>query len=166
MRSINQCFTVCWGRILPACTESWPRPSSGPLRWSESDLIVQHQRLTSLMLSWLNGIKSLLPGPKFLWKVFAEKWRLLQQINTHDFCPVLLTPYLYLALALCVHVNKRYSFLHLHCVFTLIPVISCYNCCSCCCIYLSVFISLCSYWIYLIVFAYTHHYTCTLLCTL
>lgn len=42
-------FPVWCGRTWLVCTESWPQPG----------FITQHQRRTSVTLSWLNGTKSL-----------------------------------------------------------------------------------------------------------
>ena len=52
----------------------------------------KHPCPTTLMLLWLNGIKSLQKCSNIQWKAFPEEWRLLQQqrrdqlhINAHDF---------------------------------------------------------------------------------
>jgi hypothetical protein len=58
----------------------------------EPGLIVQHQCLTSLMLLWLNGRKSLQQCSNIYWKAFPEEWMLLLEqrgtqlhINVHKF---------------------------------------------------------------------------------
>lgn len=69
-------------------TDTHKCPNTNPVQhlWEEADADIQHQWLTSLMLLWLSGRKSLQPGSTSLWKVHPEEWQLSQQrTNAHSF---------------------------------------------------------------------------------
>lgn len=74
-----------WFSVSKNLTAPLRAPTETPFNFSEMKrkvdcercLIIRRCRLTSLILSSLNGRKSPHPGAKSLWNVFPEEWRLL-----------------------------------------------------------------------------------------
>lgn len=83
--SASNSFAICFNKTTPLYTKpgaslvhtfgmNW-KTHCEPNHWP-----------TSVTLLWPNGIKSLQPGPKILWKAFPWERRLLQQhIKAHSF---------------------------------------------------------------------------------